>query len=62
MFGCGGCANANNDQMQVVTYAQNEIFDIKKEREKRKSLSTPEKRTIYLPFADFQQLMTRKVL
>jgi hypothetical protein len=53
MFGCGGCANANNDQMQVVTYAQNEIFDIKKEREKRKSLSTPEKRTIYLPFADF---------
>lgn len=62
MFGCGGCANVNNDQMQVVTYAQNEIFDIKKEREKRKSLSTPEKRTIYLPFADFQQLMTRKVL
>lgn len=61
MFGCGGCANAHNDHMQVVTYP-NEIFDLKKEREKRRSLSTPEKRTIYLPFADFQQLLTKKVL
>jgi hypothetical protein len=53
VFGCGGCGNSQSDQMQVITYHHNEVYDAKKEREKRRSLSTPDKRTIYLPFGDF---------
>jgi len=41
--------------MQVVMYSSaEESFNTKKEMEKRRSLSTPENRTIFLPFNEFQ--------
>ena len=61
MFNCG-CGNAHQDPMQVVAYSSVQEGEVKKEMEKRRSMSTPEQRTIYLPFSEFQHLMTRKLL
>ena len=53
--------------MQVVMYntpaeTSNSETDKKEERDKKRRLSTPDRRTIYLPFEEFQELMTSKLL
>jgi hypothetical protein len=54
---CGGCGNGPSEQVITLSSGSDEI-----RRDRRKFFGVPERRTIFLPFYEFQQLMTKKVL